>query len=257
MVRTVAVSGAASGIGMALAELLRDQGDEVIGIDLRGVEVSADLSADDGRSSAVAKVLELSGGRLDAVVACAGVSGVDPRLVAVNYFGAVRLVADLRSALAASEQPRAAAVTSVSATHPVDQAIVDSCLADDEQGALAAAQRAVADGRGGQLYPSSKSALAKWVRRTSVAPDWADAGIPLNAVAPGVVLTPMTDALLADEKMREVTEQAVPMPLNGPCGPEVVARALGWLISEGNTHITGQVLFVDGGASATLESGAR
>lgn len=256
MARTVVVSGAASGIGRALAEQLRDRGDEVIGIDLHGVEVSADLSTDGGRGSAAAKVLELSGGRVDAVVACAGLSGGAPRLVAVNYFGAMRLVAELRPALAAAEQPRAAVVTSVSATHPVDQSIVDACLAGDEHAALAAAEKAVADGRDRQLYPSSKSALAKWVRRTSVAPGWADTGIPLNAVAPGVVLTPMTDALLADEQMREVTERAVPMPLNGHCGPEVVARALGWLVSEENTHVTGQVLFVDGGASATLDPDA-
>lgn len=253
MARTVVVSGAASGIGRALAERLGEQGDKVIGIDLHDVEVCADLSTDDGRRNAVTKVLELSDGRVDAVVACAGLCGVDPRLVAVNYFGAVRLVSGLQPALAVADQPRAAVVTSVSATHPIDQSIVDLCLAGDEQAAVRAAEKAVADSRGQRLYPSSKLALAKWVRRTSVAPGWATAGIPINAVAPGVVLTPMTDALLADEQMRAVTDQAVPMPLNGHCGPEVVARALGWLISEENTHVTGQVLFVDGGASATLD----
>lgn len=252
MQRHVAVTGAASGIGRALADLLAQRGDRVLGVDLKDADVCADLATEDGRRTAVESVTALSGGRLDAVVACAGVSGTAPLLVAVNYFGVVRLLEGLRPALARSTQPRAAVVGSVSALHPTDTALVEACLAGDEPAALSAAEQAAAGGRGHELYPSSKAALARWVRRTSVAPGWADSGIALNAVAPGVVLTPMTDGLVADAQMRAVMDQAVPMPLNGYSPPAAVAGALAWLAAAENTHTTGQVLFVDGGAEATL-----
>src|SRR5690606_41966940 len=95
-------------------------------------------------------------------------------------------------------------------------------------------------------------ALAQWMRRVCVTPGWAGAGIPLNAIAPGVVRTPMTAPLFADEAMVQVMNEAVPMPLNGHAGPEVIAEALRWLLSPANTHMTGQVVYVDGGAEATL-----
>lgn len=256
MSRTAVVTGSASGIGLATARLLMDRGDRVIGVDRAGGDVTADLATPEGRQAAVAGVLERAGGQVDVVVACAGLSGVDPLLVAVNFFGVTELLEGLRPALAAAEAPRAVAVASISSTHPVDDEVVAACLAGDEPAALAAAGRAVEEGRGFQLYPASKSALVQWLRRTAVAPGWADAGIPLNAVAPGVVLTPMVVELFADEGMRAVMDQAVPMPLNGYSEPEVIARALAWMVSPENTHATGQVLFVDGGAEATLRGPA-
>lgn len=252
MSRLAVISGSASGIGAATGHLLRDRGDHVIGVDLKDAEVCADLSTPEGRAYAVQTVLEQSHGNVDVAVACAGLSEMDPTVVAVNYFGVTALLDGLRPALAEAAQPRAAVVASISAIHPHDPDVVAACLADDEPAALAAAEKAVAEGRAAQLYPSSKVAVARWVRRSCVSPGWADAGMPLNAVAPGVVLTPMTDALFADTKMKHVMDQAVPMPLNGYARPEVIARALSWFVSEENTHITGQVVYVDGGAEATL-----
>ncbi|MGP4022368.1 SDR family oxidoreductase [Actinomadura sp. 3N407] len=252
MARTIAVSGTASGIGEALAGLLRDQGDTVIGIDLRDADVRADLSGPEGRARAVAGTLELCGGTLDGVVACAGVSDFTVLPVKVNFFGAVALLDGLRPALARAGAPRAAVVGSISGTHPVDDAVVRACLDGDEDAALAAAAKVEESGAGGRLYPSSKSALAQWLRRVCVTPEWAGAGIALNAIAPGVVRTPMTTPLFEDEAMFKVMNEAVPMPLNGYAGPEVIAEALRWLIAPANTHMTGQVIYVDGGAEATL-----
>jgi hypothetical protein len=42
------------------------------------------------------------------------------------------------------------------------------------------------------------------------------------------------------------------MPLNGPFGPEVAARLLTWLASEENSHLCGQVVFIDGGYDAVV-----
>ncbi|TYB45309.1 SDR family oxidoreductase [Actinomadura chibensis] len=250
--RTIAVSGSASGIGRALATLLRGQGDRVIGVDLRDADVTADLSVPEGRSRAVAETLEICGGLLDAVVASAGVSHFTDLTVKVNYFGAVALLDGLRPALARAENPRAAVVGSISGTQPVDDAVVRACLDGDEPAALRAAAKAAEAGAGHTLYPSSKAAVARWLRRACVTPEWAGAGIPLNAVAPGVVRTPMSAPLFEDERMLKAMNDAVPMPLNGYADPEVIAEALRWLVSPANTHMTGQVVYVDGGAEATL-----
>ena len=43
-------------------------------------------------------------------------------------------------------------------------------------------------------------------------------------------------------------DQAVPMPLNGHQEPEVIAEVLAFLVSEANSHVTGQAIFADGGA---------
>ncbi|GAA4874414.1 SDR family oxidoreductase [Saccharopolyspora cebuensis] len=246
------VTGAASGIGRCTADLLRERGDRVIGVDLRGTEVLADLSTGDGRRAAAEAVLARTGGTVDGVVTCAGLAGTDPRLVSVNYFGTTELLAHLRPALAAAPRPRAVAVSSVVVVHGCDEALVEACLSGAEAEALALAGRAVAEGRGRQLYPSSKAALARWVRRTCLAPGWADAGIPLNAVGPGVVLTPMAATAVTDERTRRARDAAVPMPLNHHQPPESVAEVLAFLVSEANSHITGQLVYADGGAEATL-----
>ena len=83
---TYVVSGSASGIGAAVTGRLREAGHTVIGIDLDGAEVSADLATESGRSAAVAAVGELTD-RVDGVVPCAGVAG----LTAINTVKALRL----------------------------------------------------------------------------------------------------------------------------------------------------------------------
>ncbi|MDN4172172.1 SDR family oxidoreductase [Nocardioides sp. SOB77] len=257
MSRLVVVTGAASGIGAAVRRLLEERGDRVVGVDLAGTEVTADLATPEGRAAAVAGVLEASGGVVDGVVTCAGLSGASPALPHVNFSGSTDLVLGLRDALAASEAPRVVLVGSISATRPVDAALVEALLAGDVAAATAATKAALADGRPQQLYPSSKAALAQWARRTAVAPGWADAGIALNVVAPGVVLSPMTAALVEDPRMKQVMDAAVPMPLHGYSAPEDVARMIGFLVAAGTTHVTGQVLYVDGGAEATLRDPAH
>ncbi|HTW18422.1 MAG TPA: SDR family oxidoreductase [Nocardioides sp.] len=257
MSRLVVVTGAASGIGAAVRRLLEERGDRVLGVDLKDTEVCADLSTAEGRAAAVAGVLEVAGGVVDGVVTCAGLSGSSPALPAVNFFGTTDVVAGLRPALAASAAPRVVLVGSISGTQPVDQALVEALLAGDLDESARLTEAALADGRPQQLYPSSKSAVTQWARRTAVSPGWADAGIAVNVVAPGVVLTQMTTDLFADPRMKKVMDTAVPMPLHGYAAPEDIARVIGVLASPEITHVTGQVLYVDGGAEATLRSPAH
>lgn len=255
MTRVVAVTGSASGIGASTAALLRERGDRVIGVDLRGAEVCADLSTAAGRAQAVADVTALSYGRLDGLVTCAGLSRAGAPQVSVNYFGTVDLVLGLRPALASAPAPRVALVSSISSTQPHDASLVEACLAGSEDAALVVAEKAVAAGRPHEIYSSTKAALNRWMRQVAVSPDFAGAGIAVNAIAPGVVLTPMTAELVADPQWKAVMDAAVPMPLGGYASPEVIANALLWLLSPENTHMAGQVVFVDGGAEAITRAG--
>jgi NAD(P)-dependent dehydrogenase (short-subunit alcohol dehydrogenase family) len=252
MSRLVVVTGSASGIGAAVTTMLREQGDRVIGVDLQGADITADLATPQGRAAAVESVLSRSGGTVDGIVTCAGMSGVSPLVPTVNYFGTTELVSGLRAALAASSAPRVVLIGSISGTQPVDPALVSALLTDDAAAVASLAEAAVAEGRGTQLYPSSKSAVTQWARRTSVAPGWADAGIAVNVIAPGVVLSPMTAGLVKDPAMKRIMDTAVPMPLHGYARPEDLARVVRFFLSPELTHVTGQVLYVDGGAEATL-----
>ena len=79
------MTGTSSGIGAATRSLLERDGHRVIGVDLSGSDIDADLSTVDGRRRALDGLLELSGGRLDGFIPCAGVSGSDvSRIVKVN-----------------------------------------------------------------------------------------------------------------------------------------------------------------------------
>ena len=131
MSRLVVVTGAASGIGAAVRQQVEEQGDRVLGVDLRDTEVTADLATPGGRAEAVAALLEASGGTVDGLVTCAGLSGGSPLLPMVNFFGTTDLLTGLQGALAASSAPRVVLIGSISGTQPVDDPLVDAQLAGD------------------------------------------------------------------------------------------------------------------------------
>lgn len=245
--RRYVVTGSASGIGAATASILRDGGATVIGCDLNDAEVIADLSTPVGRRSMVDQVARW--GHIDAVLAIAG--GGRTGLIETNYFGTVAALEGLRPLLAGSADPRAVAVSSTSSLAPADERVLQAC-ADGEEAtatALVAADPALRDA----AYGIAKRALNGWVRRVAPTPGWAGAGIPLNAVAPGVVDTPAAAWILADPGIRAAVETAAPQPLGGfPGRPEWVAHLIAWLAGPENRFVTGQVIFADGGAEAAL-----
>lgn len=254
MSRTVVITGSASGIGKATADMARTQGYTVVGVDLKDAEVTADLSTPAGRQAAVEATVDKAAGTIDAVVACAGISAPIAKTVAINYFGAVDFLEGLRPTLAKSDAPRAAVVSSMATLHPSSPELVDAMLAHDEAKALEIGGQLEAQGPevGYANYSGSKRALSRWVRRASISDAWAGAHIPLNAVAPGTVLTPMTKDLLKTEESVKFVDSQVPMPLNYHQPPESVANLLMFLISEANTHMAGQTIYCDGGADASL-----
>ena len=247
MTRTYVVTGSASGIGYATKAYLEKQGAIVIGVDVHDADVVVDLASPDGRKEMVWEVAAKTHGVVDAVIANAGLARPEPITVSVNYFGAVATLEGLRPLLHASPAPRAAVVASMAILHPVDAGIVDACLAGDELMAIAAAE-----GKDNLIYASSKRALARWVRRHAATPEWAGAGIPLNAVAPGVILTPMVDSFVSTPEGREALSHQVPMPLGGYGEADDVAALLAWLTSPENSKVTGQVVFIDAGSDVVL-----
>jgi len=66
----------------------------------------------------------------------------------------------------------------------------------------------------------------------------------------------MTKALTEDKAIRAGVERHMPMPIGSDAEPEEIAELLLWLASPANSMIIGQVIFVDGGAEATVRSDA-
>jgi len=254
MTRINVVTGAASGIGLATKQLLESRGESVIGVDIHNADVLVDLTSLQDRERMVEEVGARSGGAIDTIIAVAGLAAPIPSTAAVNYFGMVATLDGLRPLLAGSDAPRAVGVGSFAGIAPGDNALVAAFRAGDEPAAVARATELAADPgtTGSLIYSSSKAAFAQWVRRSATTEEWAGAGIPLNAIAPGVVATPMLGDALASQAGREAVASAVPTPLNGFADAHVPARLLAWLVSAENSHLCGQVIYVDGGSDASV-----
>lgn len=254
MARIYVVTGAASGIGLKTKEMLQAHGHKVIGVDLAGTDVSGDLSTKEGRLAAAKAAIDLAGGTVDAVIANAGSALPNAKTVSINYFGVTEFIYALHGALVKSSNPRVAVTSSMASLMATDSELVELMLSGDEAAALKRAEELVAAGGGmeGLIYGSTKRAVSRWVRRECIKPEWAGHGIPMNAVGPGIVETPMVAEMIATEEGRAGLAQVVPMPLNGYMKPEAVADLLIWLTGESNTHVTGQTVYIDGGSDASL-----
>ncbi|MCB2048166.1 MAG: SDR family oxidoreductase [Novosphingobium sp.] len=77
---------------------------------------------------------------------------------------------------------------------------------------------------------------------------WAQQGIRVNAVCPGVIQTGMTAPLFADENLRKVVDSMTPMGRSGKA--EEIAEAVVWLCSDAASFVTGHPMVIDGGATA-------
>jgi len=252
--RTVAITGSASGIGAAAARLVGASGDRIIGIDLHDAEIEADLGVASGRAYAIGQLRALTGGRLDGLATCAGLSSAvqdEARVLAVNFFGTAELLRALRPDLARGTRPAAVVVSSwaMLQSTPLPEAI-DACLAFDEHRALELVR---ADPRVGGLWPAyatSKNAIARLVRQLAPQPDWAGCGITLNTIVPSVTRTPMVAHHFASVAGTRALLAAAPSPTGRVSEAEDVAEPIAYLLSGRARQLTGQTIFIDGGLDA-------
>ena len=253
--RTVVVTGSASGMGAATKARFEADGQRVIGIDIRDADVVVDLGTAVGRQAAIDAIEAQSDGAIDGLVTWAGLAGLTrsagSRLVSVNYFGSVALHEGMRPFLANGDRPAAVVISSNSTTCqpgvPMD--VVERCLAGDEAGARDAADAAGAVA----TYPATKTALAWWARRNAPTADWAGAGIMLNVVAPGAVETPLLQASREDPVIGHLVD-AFPVPVGRKASADELAAFVQFLLGPEARFFCGSVVFVDGGTDAQLRA---
>ncbi len=252
---TIAITGAASGIGAATAERLTSEGHRVIGVDLHKTDITADLATPEGRRSTIDQILEACDGTLDGFVPCAGLSGLPDRpgslLVSLNYFGSIELIEGLRGALARSDAASVVGLCSNSTTTApgLPMELVEALATGNEETA-----REVGDKTGSIMaYPATKMALARWLRKKAVTDEWIGQGINLNAIAPGKTETAMVAEGRADPILGKYMD-AFPMPIGRSGRAEEIASLICYLLGKEARFIVGSIFFADGGTDALLRA---
>lgn len=258
-----AVTGSASGMGAAVVERLTAAGHRVVTVDIAEAapstssahRVVADLSTPEGRREATEKVLAACDGRLDGAVLAAGLGpapGRDrpPLITQVNYFGVVELLQGWREALAAAGDAKVVVFGSNSSTTMplIPARAVTALLAGDAERALKA-YRIFGRNAPTMAYGASKVAVSRWVRRRAVEPEWVQAGIRLNVIAPGVVLTPLLEQQLATPAEARAI-RSFPVPAGGYGAPGLIADWVIHMLSPAADFLVGSIVVVDGGSEA-------
>ena len=245
------LTGSANGIGASVRQRLQDQGFKIIGIDLDGQEISADLSTPAGRESAINEALEMTNGQIDRLVLAAGLGGhiENGALVAkVNYFGAISLLDGFKDALSKASG-RGVVIGSNSAqmrTNP-DSPMVEAMLEGDE----AKAVEIIGDFHAAMVYPHSKHALTRAVRRRAA--ELGQIGIRMNVIAPGPTETRMLQGVRAHPTFSQ-SLKAIPIPQGRFGEVEEITNVIEFMLSDAASHMHGSVIYVDGGSDAQVRS---
>lgn len=257
------VTGGSGGIGGKTVEILRSQGHEVVNVDLKDGDICANLATKEGRDHVIQTLHEQYPEGIDGLCCNAGVNGTGSNLkliISLNYFGAVNLAHGLFDLL-----KKKGGSCVVISSNTISQGAARMDLVDmlnysqtkpiNEERILNIVEKF--DGTdlhvGNSIYVTTKYALARWVRRVS--PSWAANGLRINAVAPGNVATPMTVNMGENAK---AALAAIPIPINygtdDLMAAEDIANAIVFLASPLAHGINGNVMFVDGGTDALLNS---
>ncbi len=235
--RHALVTGAANGIGKAIADRFRAEGAQVSGVDIApGVEFRADL-AETHQLPALVDEVEAVGGPIDVLVSVAGIyepaAAVEMtlesyrRVLAVNLDAPVVLAQRSGRGMAERGYGRILSITSI-------------------HGQFSEAL--------GLSYDVSKAGLQGATRTLAI--ELGPHGVLVNAVAPGFVQTRMSvvdgQNELESDWFRTIYVEHGKLPLRRPAEPSEIAAHVAWLCSEENTYLTGQVVTVDGGVTVTF-----
>lgn len=250
--RVYVVTGADTGLGLALAQELKKKATVITSGLGDTVDVRADLSTVEGRSQFIDEIRKRSGGYIDGLALVAGIDSLSALTVRLNYFGTIEVLKGLRPLLAISNCPSVVIVTSSSTLNKGSTTLIKACLTGNEEKAVKFSDVLVRFGLGSKIYRSTKYALNSIVRKWSIHGDWAGCGIVLNAVAPGVI---DTEAVRKNWNTHgELFTKSLPQPLGSPGPVSSVVGLIAFLLSSENRFITGQVIFADGGTDALKRS---
>lgn len=231
--RRAIVTGHRGGIGGAIADVLRRDGAEVIGLDLPDFDL-ADTDTIEARA------LALIGDRpVDILVNNAGITVLGSvletslaeaeRVMRVNFLAAYAL---MRAVLPGMVAQRKGAIVNIAS----DQALIGKQVS--------------------AAYGASKAAIAQLSR--SAALDWSRHGIRVNCIAPGSTQTAMLETVIGDLAAKYPDRFPVSSsdaykaatPLGRFADPQEIAHAVAFLASDAASFITGVILPVDGGGTA-------
>ncbi len=239
--KTILVTGASSGLGRAIAERLHTEGAGLILIgrneerlnsvlpDSTATRFLADL-ADETSLSSLIRSLKASS-PIHGWVLAAGVSQLRPLMMESPE----RLTALWKTNVMSGLGLMAGAIKS-------------RIVAPGGSIVLFSSSAASSGGSGLVSYASTKSALEGAVR--SLAVELAPQRIRVNGITPGVVDTPMSKAFLERLTQAQIDQLRARHPL-GFGTPKDVAGPVSWLLSEDSLWVTGSILAIDGGFSAT------
>ncbi|HEY6632634.1 MAG TPA: SDR family NAD(P)-dependent oxidoreductase [Rhizobiaceae bacterium] len=239
---TIAIVGAASGIGRATAALMASRGVAVVCLDRDGqgaADAAKEIEAAGGKASAYA--IEITdgaaqkavwdriirdAGQLHAVVNCAGVTGrtnLKAHQVDADDFDLVYRINLLGPFL-------------------VSQAVLPHMLEKNYGRILHLASIAGKEGNAGMTaYSATKAGVIGLVK--SMGKDYAETGITINALAPAVIRTPMV-AALPEQQVKYMTDK-IPMKRCGEL--EEAAEMISWIVSPACSFTTGFTFDLSGG----------
>ena len=236
MNKTIAlVTGGASGMGLATVEKLAQDGFSVVMVDRAAELVEREQQRLQSRGLDVhARVLDLT----DEQALRAMVRSLSPVTALVNNAG----IFDERKFLeVSSEDFRRAYEVNLIAAATLTQEVVRTM--PDGGRIVNIASRAYLGARNHPHYVASKAAIVGYTRASAM--ELAPRGILVNAIAPGLIDTPILRSLTPERLAAQLALQ----PTSKAGRPQDIAQAVSFLVSPAMGFITGQVLFVDGGKS--------